>query len=340
MNKNIRRSIVIAAGVSGAWALGSAVASADEQPAHSVSVPDRAVDAVEDTTPAGTGAVGAAAEQGAAGRVTHVLRVVPGAVAQEVTDTVHRTAQALRPHDTPPSEAASHVPHTPQGHGTTGSDGTAAHRAQPVHEVVDQAVGTAERVAHHAAAPVQNTTAEGTDAVRDAGTDLTDGVRGVAGAAGPSTGDGIDYLFGPLSAFAPELAATTGQPPAPAPAGSHQAAHADHEATGHQAPVPVRPLQQTVASQATAPRTFGAEQTAEPTADGTAARSLGGPAHLVPVVLQAVGDVLYIEAGIQADLLAGQLPDSVVPDTQRLLRNLAHGLGEVVGVHPDQVQGD
>src|SRR3569623_1450199 len=48
MNQNIRRSIVIAAGVSGAWALGSAVASADELPAHSLSVPDVAGDTVSD----------------------------------------------------------------------------------------------------------------------------------------------------------------------------------------------------------------------------------------------------------------------------------------------------
>ncbi|MDX3246342.1 hypothetical protein PV408_32360, partial [Streptomyces sp. ME18-1-4] len=52
MNKNIRRSLVIAAGVSGAWALGSAVASADELPAASVSTPDVPTTDVTDVTDA------------------------------------------------------------------------------------------------------------------------------------------------------------------------------------------------------------------------------------------------------------------------------------------------
>ncbi|MCF4139978.1 hypothetical protein L1856_28905 [Streptomyces sp. Tue 6430] len=40
MNKNIRRSRVMAAGVTGAWALGSTAASADEPPAPARTPPD------------------------------------------------------------------------------------------------------------------------------------------------------------------------------------------------------------------------------------------------------------------------------------------------------------
>jgi hypothetical protein len=62
MNKNIRRSIVIAAGVTGAWALGSTVASADELPASTLSVPDTTTDATDATdanvTADGTDATG------------------------------------------------------------------------------------------------------------------------------------------------------------------------------------------------------------------------------------------------------------------------------------------
>ncbi|NUO42858.1 MAG: hypothetical protein HOV82_12540, partial [Streptomyces sp.] len=50
MNKNIRRSIVIAAGVTGAWALGSSVASADELPASSLSVSDTTTDLTNGVT--------------------------------------------------------------------------------------------------------------------------------------------------------------------------------------------------------------------------------------------------------------------------------------------------
>lgn len=42
MSNNIRPSLVIAAGVTGAWALGSVVAGADEPPAGSLTTPDTA----------------------------------------------------------------------------------------------------------------------------------------------------------------------------------------------------------------------------------------------------------------------------------------------------------
>lgn len=79
MNKNIRRSIVIAAGVTGAWALGSAAASADELPA-ALSVPDTTADAADAADNAdATGLLG-----GATGTVNGVVSDVTGTV----TDTV------------------------------------------------------------------------------------------------------------------------------------------------------------------------------------------------------------------------------------------------------------
>ncbi|RRR69719.1 hypothetical protein EHS43_42000, partial [Streptomyces sp. RP5T] len=63
MNKNIRRSIVIAAGVTGAWALGSAVASADELPAAPLSTTDTTADTV-------SGAVSATTATATLGTVT------------------------------------------------------------------------------------------------------------------------------------------------------------------------------------------------------------------------------------------------------------------------------
>ncbi|GAA3297737.1 hypothetical protein [Streptomyces cinereospinus] len=45
INKNVRRSLVMAAGVTGAWALGSAAPNADELPVSSLTVPDPADDA-------------------------------------------------------------------------------------------------------------------------------------------------------------------------------------------------------------------------------------------------------------------------------------------------------
>ncbi|MYS30227.1 hypothetical protein GTW38_25550, partial [Streptomyces sp. SID7804] len=88
MNKNIRRSIVIAAGVTGAWALGSASASADELPLLSVSAPDAGadigigVDATDSSDAADT------AVKADTGGVTDMLGTVVESVTGAVTDTV------------------------------------------------------------------------------------------------------------------------------------------------------------------------------------------------------------------------------------------------------------
>ncbi|MFJ2257590.1 hypothetical protein ACIOKD_04465 [Streptomyces sp. NPDC087844] len=47
MYENIRRSVVIAADVTGTWTLGSAVTSADELPAHQVAQAENAADAAD-----------------------------------------------------------------------------------------------------------------------------------------------------------------------------------------------------------------------------------------------------------------------------------------------------
>src|SRR3954469_5688327 len=105
MNKNIRRSIVIAAGVTGAWALGSAVASADELPSSSLSVSDP------------TGDTGSTLD-GVVTGVQDTASGVTGTAASTVTDT-HRTAHAA-PKTTAPKTTAPKTTTPKAAHGTAG----------------------------------------------------------------------------------------------------------------------------------------------------------------------------------------------------------------------------
>lgn len=211
MNKNIRRSIVIAAGVSGAWALGSAVASADEMPAHSVAVPDLAGDVVadvqgtvshvqgtvDDVTHGTVGSVTGKAQDTVAG-VTGQGRTTASGAASTVSGTVSGTAAKAAPQ---------------AGTAVTGAQGTvrhadarveavAAHAKQQartyvegVTTVADTARTVAARAAHAHTAGVPNVSA---GAVAQNAGDR-------AAAAQDGATQEIDYLFGPLSAFAPDV---------------------------------------------------------------------------------------------------------------------------------------
>src|SRR3954470_8540639 len=105
MNKNIRRSIVIAAGVTGAWALGSAVASADELPASSLSTSD----ATGDT----------------ASTLGSVTDAVTGTVDGVVTGVHHTASGAPGPAQAPAARATPPAPDPLGGAGETPPAGTA-----------------------------------------------------------------------------------------------------------------------------------------------------------------------------------------------------------------------
>ncbi|XES00756.1 hypothetical protein HEP87_60765 [Streptomyces sp. S1D4-11] len=99
MNKNIRRSLVIAAGVTGAWALGSAVASADELPSSPLSLPDATVGATDtaatDTAATVTGKVG----DTAAKTVPTVEDTARTAVTHQTKKTAPTVTHASAPQD-------------------------------------------------------------------------------------------------------------------------------------------------------------------------------------------------------------------------------------------------
>src|SRR4051812_11902588 len=102
MNKNIRRSIVIAAGVTGAWALGSAVASADELPSSSLSVSDP------------TGDTGSTLD-GVVTGVQDTASGVTGTAASTVTDTTGRRTPPPRPPPPRPPPPRPPLPRPPTG---------------------------------------------------------------------------------------------------------------------------------------------------------------------------------------------------------------------------------
>ncbi|MGW4568414.1 hypothetical protein ACWEN3_40715 [Streptomyces sp. NPDC004561] len=107
MNKNIRRSIVIAAGVTGAWALGSAAANADELPASSLSVPDAgAATGTGSATGAGsvTGALGDTVD-GAVSDVHDTVTGLTGTAASAVSGTTAEATQQARGATTAPAAA-------------------------------------------------------------------------------------------------------------------------------------------------------------------------------------------------------------------------------------------
>ncbi|MFD3314958.1 hypothetical protein ACFWXN_42560, partial [Streptomyces sp. NPDC058694] len=158
MHKNIRRSIVIAAGVTGAWALGSAVASADELPATSASVPDASlsVDDVDDV-------VGTVTDT-----TTDTLTDVTGGTAVKAQNTVADTTAKAKPTVDAKTKAADQA------------------RRYVEADLPAQQVARAESVAHRApTAPAAetlrtatpnatpNTTAEATATATDALNDAT-----------------------------------------------------------------------------------------------------------------------------------------------------------------------
>ncbi len=283
MNKNIRRTIVIAAGVSGAWALGSAVASADELPAHSVSVPDKPAEAVSDVSVDDAIAQTADALHGAVGQVVH-------GVAGDTAQGAHGVG--------------GQVTHVAQG--AVATAGTAAHGTGP---------GSAD-VAHGAVAQAPGAVAQ----------------AGAHAAQAPEAAPEVDYLFGPLSAFAPELAAQSTAAPAAvhttaAPAAQSAAVPAAAPQPGDvptallsavtQSP-PVAAVVSVVAQAAVAAH----EQLPDPAA----------PGGLPYTALRVVGDTLYIAAGVQGDVEAGQIPDTVPQDTLHLVQDVVTGLsGQVPG---------
>ncbi|MFD5428887.1 hypothetical protein [Streptomyces sp. NPDC127084] len=183
MNKNIRRSIAVAAGAAGMWAIGTAAASADELPSLSLSTPDQATDVAQDKT-------------------------------ADVVDIAD----------------AADVDHSP---------------------AVSAATGTARDAA--ASKPVVSA-ASAADLAQDQ-------VRQQAGdtAELPAIDTEIDYLFGPLSAFAPEL--------------EQAPAHA-HSVIGATGPV--------------------VDETAQDVLPPIAGRALDGVA---PVAGQAVGDAAGLTPG-------------------------------------------
>ncbi|MBC7273236.1 MAG: hypothetical protein H5T76_31825, partial [Streptomyces sp.] len=95
MNKNIRRSIVLAAGVTGAWALGTSIASADELPASTLSTPDATTETVAGTTETVAGTAETVADTTDA--------------AETVADTTDTVADAL------PAWGTVDVTHTDEG---------------------------------------------------------------------------------------------------------------------------------------------------------------------------------------------------------------------------------
>ncbi|MFD9969351.1 hypothetical protein ACFWYA_14380 [Streptomyces sp. NPDC059011] len=257
MNKNIRRSIAVAAGAAGMWAVGTAAAAADELPSFSLSTTDKAADSVEDTTAEVTQAPAVAAATG------------------EVREAAATTA------------------------GTAGqAEGAVREAAQtPVLTTADQARQYAE------------------GEVADAGAE-------------------IDYLFGPLSSFAPELVDR-----APETVQGHA-----RGAVAHATPV--------------------AEQAAQDVLPPIAGRAVDG---VLPVAGQAgedagglatgvVGDVAPFAAGVVSGVqpVAGDLAGEVQPfaggvvgSVQPLVETVvdhvqpvAHGVGGSTGNLAHGVVGD
>ncbi|MFF8940989.1 hypothetical protein ACF1A5_01695, partial [Streptomyces sp. NPDC014864] len=207
MNKNIRRSIVMAAGVTGAWALGSAVASADELAASSLSAPDPTADAsaavdTGDTAGSLTGAVTGTVDGTVSGVQNTVSGITDGSAARGAGTTVSDTAGRAASK----AGALTGTAATTARHATSGG-------AEQARRYVDAEVGTARAGAVRGAQAIQG--AHAARAAKAGATALAHGTAAHAGhvtdrAAGMVSGtsapqDAIDYLFGPLSAFAPEV---------------------------------------------------------------------------------------------------------------------------------------
>lgn len=229
MNKNIRRSIAVAAGAAGMWAVGTATATADELPSLSLSTADKAADSVEDT-------------------------------AAEVTEVAEAPAVAAA---TGKAQAA-----------TAAAAGTAA------------TAGQAEGAVREAAQTPVLTTA--------------DQARQYAESEVADAGAEIDYLFGPLSSFAPELVDR-----APETVQGHA-----RGAVAHATPV--------------------AEEAAQDVLPPIAGRAVDG---VLPVAGQAVGDAGGLATGVVGDVapFAGGVVSGVQPFAGDLAGEVQPFAGGVVG---------
>ncbi|NDZ80312.1 hypothetical protein G3I19_17625 [Streptomyces sp. SID10853] len=162
MNKNIRRSIAVAATASGVWALGTAAAGAAELP---VSVPHSPPDTAADTAAETVDGIGADV-QGAEGTAGHAAGHVKdiGHASHTVTGQVHHQVQHGVHHQVD-------------------------HRIQDQHQVLREAQHLIPAPSAAPAGPA----ASSLPAVN--GTDRADAIDGIDGANGV---DVIDYLFGPI----------------------------------------------------------------------------------------------------------------------------------------------
>ncbi|MCX4818840.1 hypothetical protein OG883_02765 [Streptomyces sp. NBC_01142] len=180
MHKNIRRSIAVAATATGMWALGTAAASADELPVSvPLSTPDQAADAVEDVKGVDLGAVtdlGVVKELGGA---VHGVQGVTSDVQGKAAGTADRAKGAAHG-ATQNVDAVQGVQGVQGAQNVQGLGAFQAVEQNDVRAVADQARQYAEG--------------------KLAAYDVAAGVSDVADTQGE-----IDYLFGPLSAFAPEL---------------------------------------------------------------------------------------------------------------------------------------
>ncbi|MEU6302312.1 hypothetical protein ABZ879_06170, partial [Streptomyces chartreusis] len=193
MNKNIRRSIVIAAGVTGAWALGSTVASADELPASTLSVPDNATDVTDATDSADAPSL--------LGGVTDTVDGVVSGVTDTVTGvTEGATGEAADTARTTPANTAD------QARRYVDADLTAPSAADRTTQATKaKAKGAAQVIQGAKAARADKATAHATaHAEAHVSAAVTD-VRDHLPHNTPQHPGTIDYLFGPLAAFAPEL---------------------------------------------------------------------------------------------------------------------------------------
>ncbi|MGW1881061.1 hypothetical protein [Streptomyces sp. NPDC001970] len=230
MNKNIRRSIVVAAGAAGMWAIGTAAASADELPSLSLSTPDQGID---------------------------------------VLDTVEDTVTGA-------TDAADDVP------------------------AVAAATGTAQAGAGAAVAQAEEAKGAAQDATRAPVVSTADQARQYAeGELSDAQGE-IDYLFGPLSSFAPEL---VDQAPGAA---------------------------QGYARGAVAAATPIADETCQDVLPPIADRAVDG---VLPVAGQAVGDVAGLATGVVGEVtpFAGGVVSEVQPFAGSVVGEVQPFAGGVVG---------
>ncbi|GHJ35067.1 hypothetical protein [Streptomyces sp. TS71-3] len=333
MNKNIRRSLVIAAGVTGAWALGSAVASADDLSAHSVSVPDPAGDhgiVSGDGTVAGT-------VHRATAAVHHTTGTVRGAA-----DAVHGDVSGVLG-QAPKTGGAVH--------------GALLGTTRSVQDTAAPAVGTADGTVARAGDAVHTAVPGAQNTVRHTGATVGDTVNEtVVPTVGHTVNGAVPAAQGTVRQVAPmaEGAVRHAVPTVegtvlPTVDGTVQSVLPTAEAT-------VRTAVPTVEGTAQ-DALYGTGHTAQNTVDGTTGaahddvRATGHTARGVTAGVQAVADVALTEGGQQVaqvhataegeiDYLFGplssfapQLVDvgQVVAHAERVVSGIDPALGDTVG---------